>query len=73
MKTIGQIIKEKRKERGWTLRVLADKLGVGFSLISAWERGKNIPTLFTACDLADIFECTLDELCGREVKINEWC
>jgi transcriptional regulator with XRE-family HTH domain len=71
MQTIGEIIKQKRKERGWTLEKMESKLGVDFSSISAWERNKRLPTLLTMCDLADIFECSLDELCGREVKTNE--
>ena len=65
MKTIGEIIREKRKERGWTLEYLARKIGYSFGMVSAWERNRHTPHLFTVCDLADIFECSLDELCGR--------
>ena len=66
MKTIGEIIREKRKERGWTLEKLAKKLGVAFSTVATWERDEFMPNIFILCDLADMFECTLDELCGRE-------
>lgn len=66
MKTIGQIIREKRKERGWTLEYLAEKIGVDFSTLASWERNEHTPHLFIVCDLADIFNCSLDELCGRD-------
>lgn len=65
MKTIGQIIREKRKERGWTLELLAGKIGRNFSTLAAWERDEQTPSIFMLWDLADIFNCSLDELCGR--------
>lgn len=66
MKTIGQIIREKRKERGWTLEKLAEEIGRTFSTVAAWERDEITPSLFIVWDLADIFNCSLDELCGRD-------
>ena len=66
MKTIGEIIREKRKERGWTLEELAEKISMDFSSVGAYELNKRTPPLFIMCDLADIFECSLDELCGRK-------
>jgi transcriptional regulator with XRE-family HTH domain len=66
MKTIGQIIKEKRKNMGWSHKFLAEMVGVTPQAISLWELNKTTPNVLTACDLADAFDCTLDELCGRE-------
>lgn len=31
-----------------------------------WEKGKSFPTLAQAVALSDAFDCTLDELAGRE-------
>lgn len=45
-KTIGQIIREKRKERGWTLEKLAGKLGVTLQTLSHWERNESTPKDF---------------------------
>ena len=68
MKTVGQIIRQKRKERGWTLEQLAAEIGRTFSTVAAWERDEMTPSLFIVWDLADIFNCSLDELCGRNFK-----
>ena len=68
-KTMGEIIREKRKARGWSLEKLADKVGITFQTLSRWERNEQTPRdFFAVCDLADIFECSLDELCGRTSK-----
>lgn len=71
MKTFGEILKEKRIEKKITVEKLAYKLGVSQSIIYLWQNNEYFPNIMVACDLADIFECSLDELCGREVKINE--
>jgi transcriptional regulator with XRE-family HTH domain len=68
VKTIGQIIREKRKARGWTLEQLAAEIGRTFSTVAAWERDEITPTLFIVWDLADIFNCSLDEICGRNFE-----
>jgi transcriptional regulator with XRE-family HTH domain len=68
MKTVGQIIKEKRQERGWTLKQLGMEIGRDFSTVAAWERDDATPPIFILWDLADIFNCSLDEMCGRDFK-----
>lgn len=67
MKTMGEIIREKRKQKELKQYELAELLGCRCQQVSNWELNKDIPHLFTACDLADIFECSLDELCGRVI------
>ena len=47
-------LKPLRKARGMTQTDLADAIGTTMRVMSAWERG------------ADVLECTLDELAGRE-------
>jgi transcriptional regulator with XRE-family HTH domain len=68
MQTIGEIIRAKRKERGWTQTELAEKSGYSLNTICRCERNERNSSLLFACDLADLFDCSLDELCGREVK-----
>lgn len=68
MKTLGEIIREKRKARGLRQHQLAELLGCKAQQVSQWELNKDIPHLFTVWDLADIFGCSLDELCGREYE-----
>lgn len=65
MKTFGEILKEKRIAVGLSQRKLAKKLCVEPMTLNAWERGKTYPHLLTACDIADFFSCSLDELAGR--------
>lgn len=64
-KTIGQRIKEKRISLGLKQDELAKKLGVLQITVSKWELDENIPTTLTLMCLADIFDCTTDELLGR--------
>ena len=66
MKTFGEILKEKRKAIGMTIAELAGTIGVDKNTLYYWEKGKTYPSIIYACDLADIFNCTLDELVGRE-------
>jgi ribosome-binding protein aMBF1 (putative translation factor) len=70
-KTVGQILWEKRKARGWTQKKLASKIDSCQGTVASWERGDAYPNALFLTSLADVFECTIDELCGREVKINE--
>jgi transcriptional regulator with XRE-family HTH domain len=40
LRTIGALIAERRRRKGWTLRQLADAAGVGRSTLAALEAGK---------------------------------
>lgn len=66
MKTVGQIIKEKREAKGWSQNQLAKKIGVTHVTIGHWEKTQRFPNAISLMDLADVFECTIDELCGRD-------
>ena len=70
-KTVGQILFEKRKARGWTQNKISEKIDVCAATYASWERGDAYPSALYLPSLADVFQCTVDELCGREVKINE--
>lgn len=70
-KTIGQIIFEKRKAKGLTQNKLAEKIDVCAGTLASWEHGDAYPSALYLPSLADVFDCTIDEICGREVKINE--
>lgn len=70
MKTVGEIIKEKRLELGISQRKMAEEVGVTSMTISHWERGVNYPNIILALDVADFFGCTLDELCDRTPRGN---
>ena len=63
-------IKRKRLEAGLTQEALAEKLDVEKSTISKWETGEALPSIPNLLKLADIFECSLDELLERETIIK---
>lgn len=69
--TIGEIIAKKRTEKGMCQADLAKKLGVSRVLVLRWENDIHAPNIFSCWDLADVFGCTIDELCGRKECSND--
>ena len=57
-----------RKKSGLTQEELAQKLGVSFQAVSKWENAKSAPDISFLPVMADLFNCHIDELFGREVK-----
>lgn len=51
-KNIGDLIKEARKELGFSMRELADKTGLSSAIISKYEAGKRFPKIEQANKLA---------------------
>lgn len=65
METIGQRIRELRKELNLTQPELADKIGVAKSVISFWENNINIPRADYIAKLSKIFDVSADYLLGN--------
>lgn len=65
--TIGQRIDMKRARMGLSVQKLADKANIPISTISSWIYRGVHPDIYALCKIADVFECTLDELAGRTV------
>lgn len=56
-----------RKKAGYKNRdQFAEKIGVNKYTYRSWESGAAMMNLEQACMVADVLECTLDELAGRE-------
>jgi transcriptional regulator with XRE-family HTH domain len=66
-RSFGEIIKDKRLTLGMTQQEVAERIGATAASIGNWERDRFIPNILLACDLADVFGCSLDELCGRNI------
>lgn len=64
--TIGQIIRNLRKERGLTQEELAEQLGVTFQAISKWENDSGLPDISQVVPLATVFGVSADVLFGIE-------
>lgn len=58
----GARLRRLRRERGLTQAQLAGILGVSDRLISAWERGEGLPTLWSAFHLAHALNRQLVDL-----------
>lgn len=59
---LSENIKYFRKQLGLTQEQLAKKLNGKKSLISNYETGYSTPDIYVLCQLAKIFDVTLDEL-----------
>lgn len=58
-------LKELRTEKGWTQKVLAQKLSVSDDCVFFWEKGRSEPSLQQVLDIAELFDVTTDFLLGR--------
>lgn len=58
----GARVKELRKQRGWTQKELAAKLGVRFSHLNKYEGGWHIPPADKLVQLAEVLDVTIDYL-----------
>ena len=59
-------IKKIRESRGMLQYELANRMGVKQASVSAWESGKAMPSAGNLLKLADILECTVDAILGRD-------
>ena len=59
-------IKKIRESRRMRQYELANRMGVKQASVSAWESGKAVPSAENLMKLADILECSVDALLGRE-------
>ncbi|MGN1235200.1 MAG: helix-turn-helix domain-containing protein [Christensenellaceae bacterium] len=66
-KTIGQIIREKRAEKGLTQEQLAEQLGVTGQAVSKWERDESYPDISLLKELAKALSTSVGVLVGEEM------
>ena len=55
-----------RKKRGYSQQQMADFLAVHRTTYTKYELDVVEPTLTTLCRMADVLNCTTDELLGRK-------
>jgi transcriptional regulator with XRE-family HTH domain len=65
---LGERVRGLRRERGWTLELLAERSGVSRAMISKLERGEKNPTLVVAAKVAEGLGVNLSQLVGIEEK-----
>jgi len=67
---LGERVRALRRERGWTLELLAERSGVSRAMISKLERGEKNPTLVVAARVAEGLGVSLSQLVGIEERRN---
>ena len=66
MSAIGEVIKEKRKERHMSQNQLAKKAGIAQATLSAIESSTKSPAVDTVEKISAALECPVSELLGEE-------
>ncbi|PCN43591.1 transcriptional regulator [Brevibacillus laterosporus] len=66
--TLGERLKEKRKEYKWTQKEIADKLGVDNTTVSKWESNTYEPDATSLKELAEIYQTSTDYLLSKQTK-----
>ena len=61
-------IKAYRTKLGQTQAELASACNVKQNTVSAWETGRSEPDFESLKKMADIFDCSIDELLGQKEK-----
>lgn len=62
VKSIGKAISHKRVTFGLSQEKVAELLGISREAVSRMETGAAIPTVVRLAELAEIFECGIEEL-----------
>jgi transcriptional regulator with XRE-family HTH domain len=55
-------LRHARSLRGWSQAKLAEEVGTSFEMVSRWERGVTIPTLYFRAHLCEVLGMTAEEL-----------
>ena len=66
MSAIGERVRQRRVERGWSLEMLATHAGVSRSMLSAVERGAKVPTIVVLHRIANGLGTNMTHLLGEE-------
>jgi transcriptional regulator with XRE-family HTH domain len=61
-RVVGRAIAHRRTMANLTQEQVAERLDIGQEAISRMERGVSIPTVVRLAELADIYECKLEQL-----------
>lgn len=63
-------MKDLRLKMGYSVIKLQHLVGVTDTSLNAYEQGKRIPSLPVAYRLADVLNTSIDNLCGRDTRLN---
>lgn len=63
-------MRELRKSKKLTQQQVADAIGATKRQVGAWERGENDLPMDYAFEIADLLDCTVDDIAGRESTVS---
>ena len=63
--TIGERVLQLIHEKGMTQKALAEELNVTSQAVSRWENDEVEPSISTISQMAELFDCSIDELFGK--------
>lgn len=66
--TLGYRLRKEREKRNWSQKYVAEKMGITNTVLSNYERDYRDPDTATLGKLADLYETSVDELLGRNIK-----
>ena len=69
--SLGEKIREQRKQAGLSQEQLAEKLNVSRQAITKWETNKGIPDVANLIAISDEFALSLDELIKGDVAVKK--
>ena len=62
IKSLGEALKARRTQRGFTQEFVAEALGVSRQAVSKWENGSSEPSTANLMALAKLYGLSVDEL-----------
>ena len=70
-KEIGIYLKEKRMQKEYTQKELAEILIVTHQVVSRWEKGDSIPEVAMLDKLSELYEVSIDEILQKKSRNTE--
>ena len=64
--SLSKNLKMLREQYGYTMKYVADQLGIAYQSYQCYERGLTVPTLQNFIKLAKLYDVSLDELIENE-------
>lgn len=68
---IGEKLKQKRNEAGYSQEVLAERIGVSRQTVSNWENNRSYPDIGSVLRLSDLYGISLDELLKEDTNMRK--
>ncbi len=65
-------LKELRMEKGYTQKLVAERIRASQGEICMYENGEKTPRVERLVQFSVIYRCSLDYLVGKDVRRNPW-